>query len=307
MSRNVWLILLSIIMCIIMSILSPYFLTGANLIVIIDNMALEAIVLVGIALLLITGFFDISIDGVVILSGIVAGLIMNAGISWVLACLAGIMVGAGFGLANGILVAKLNINALITTMAMLWISSGMAMGLTKAASPYGFPEAFQVIGQYRIFGIRAFVLYAIPIILLATFMLNRCVQGRHIFAIGGNRQIADLVGIKSARIIINLYVFMGVLASFIGLIMASRLDSASIVAVDGVAFKVMAACVVGGCSLSGGKGTIIGGVLGLVIMSILGNSIVLLGISPHWQKVVVGSVLLSAVLIEKINRRVKNV
>ena len=305
MNRNIWLTLLIIAMCFIMTLLSPHFLTRQNIIVIIDNIALEAIALVGIALLLIAGFFDISIDGVVILSGIVAGKLMNAGVWWVLACIVGIMVGAAFGLANGVVVEKYSINALIATMTTLWISTGIAMGLTRAASPYGFPEAFQSFGQSRILGVKVFVLYAVPIILLATFMLNRCVIGRHIFAIGGNRQVANLVGIKGAEIVIGLYVFMGILASIIGLVMASRLDSASILAVDGMAFKVVAACVVGGCSLSGGKGTIIGGVLGLVVMSIIANSIVLLGISPHWQKVVIGGILLAAMLMGKINLKRK--
>ena len=274
-----------------------------------DNIALEIIVLSGYALLLIGGYFDLSVDGVIALTGVVAGLLMNNGLAWYFAVILSLLVSGTIGTINGIVVAKLGINGLIATLTTWWICVGFSFGLTKATAPYGFPEAFKIIGQSKILGFKSFVLYAIIIALVLSVILHYKRMGAHIYASGDNRQASEMMGIDTTKLGIKLYIIMGVIAGFIGLILASRLDAASPIAVDGVALRVIAALVIGGCTLSGGKGTIIGGVLGLIIMHILSNSIIQLGINPYWQKAMLGAVLLVASLSEKINfkRRFRSV
>ena len=310
MKRILTLTFLIIGTAIVLSILSPYFLTKANILVLVDNMAMEIIAVSGMSFLLIAGLFDLSIDGVVALTGITAGMLMGQGTPWPLAILAGMLVGLVAGIINGVTVVRFRINAFIATMTIWWICAGISLGLTKAISPYGFPEAFQVWGQYRIGDLKILILYAIPVAAYMSFKLHRGVVGSHIYAMGGNRESAYLAGVNITRLGIGLYILMGLLASFIGLIMAARLNVSSIAVVDGMTLKLVAAAVIGGCSLEGGEGTIVGSILGLVFMSMLVNAIVLLGLSPFWQKSIVGGILLAAVLSEKIKinklRRNKN-
>jgi len=308
MKRILVLIFLIIGTSLVLSILSPYFLTKDNILVLVDNLAMEIIAVSGMSFLLIAGLFDLSIDGIVALSGITTGMLMSQGIPWPLAMLAGMLVGLIVGTINGVTVLHLRINALIATMTMWWICVGITLGWTRAMSPYGFPEAFQVWGQYRIGDLKILILYAVPVVAYMSFKLHWGVIGNHVYAMGGNREAAYLAGVNIKRLGMGLYILMGLLASFIGLIMAARLNTASMTVVDGMTLKLVAAAVIGGCSLEGGEGTVIGSILGLVFMSILVNAIVLLGLSPYWQKSIVGGILLAAVLSErvKINKLRRN-
>lgn len=270
-------------------------------------MALEAIALSGYTLLLIGGYFDLSVDGVVSITGVTAGLLMVNGVDWKISVLLALLVAITIGFVNGIVVAKLKINGLIATLTTWWICVGFSMGLTKALSPYGFPEAFQMIGQARILGFRSLVLYALAAVVILSVVLHYTRTGSHIYVSGDNRQSADLMGINTTRLGIKMYVLVAVLAGFIGLMIASRLNAASPIAVDGMSLRVIAASVIGGVNLSGGKGTIVGGLLGLLLMHVLGNAIIQLGVSPYWQKVLLGGILLSAVLTERIHFKFRRV
>jgi ribose transport system permease protein len=294
------LIVINLVLVAALGLTAPHFLTKANLIVMVDNLAMEAIILSGYALLLICGNFDLSVDGIVALSGVVAGLLMaEMGVAWPWACAAAIGVALLVGLWNAIIVIYLKINGLIATLTSWWICVGLSLGLTKALSPYGFPEAFQMIGQTRIFGFRAIVVYAIIIFAIITFVLHFRPTGMYIYATGGSRQNSEFVGVKVDSLSTSLYLLVAGLSGLVGLLIASRLNAASPVAVDGMAMRIIAAIVIGGGNLNGGEGTTIGGLLGLVTMHILNNAIIQFGISPYYQKALLGAVLLTAVLVDK--------
>lgn len=305
MKRIIGLVLINAVLILILSQTTQYFFSRDNLVVLVDNMALEVIALSGYTLLLIGGYFDLSVDGIVSLTGITAGLLMVSGVQWGVAVLIAMIFALGIGLFNGFIVAKVKINGLIATLTTWWICVGISMGLTKALSPYGFPEAFQALGQSRLLGFRSVVLYAIVAVVILSIVLHYTKIGSHIYVSGDNRQSAELMGIETTRLGIGMYVLVAGLSGFIGLMVASRLNAASPIAVDGMALRVIAAAVIGGANLSGGKGTIIGGLLGLLLMHILGNAIIQLGVSPYFQKAVIGGVLLLAVLIERINFRIR--
>lgn len=300
MLRIIGLIIINIALIIFLSTSTPYFLTKDNLIVLIDNMALEAVALSGYTLLLISGHFDLSVDGIVALTGVTAGMLMNRGIFWPIAVFLALLVSFCLGTINAWAVVKVRINGLIATLTTWWICVGFSLGMTKAMSPYNFPEQFLIFGQARLLGLRFLVVYAIIAVVVLSLILHFTPVGVHIYAIGGNEDASNEMGINTVKLGMKLYILLGLLAGFIGLMTAARLNAASPVAVDGMTLRVIAAVVIGGGKLSGGEGTIIGGLLGLVLMHILSNAIIQFGLSPYWQKAILGAILLGAVLTERI-------
>jgi ribose transport system permease protein len=286
---------------------TPYFFTKNNLIAIIDNMAPEAIVLSGYTLLLVGGWFDLSTDGIVSLSGVITGLLINRGVPWPLAVVISLFSGGIVGAINGVTTSRFKINGLVATLTTWWICVGFTLGMTKAVTPFGFPESFQVIGQAKILGFRITVVYAIVAILFFSFLLHLKKIGAHLYLSGDNKQSCEFMGIDTGSLGIKMYTSLGLLAAFIGVITASKLNAASMSPVDGMTLKIIAAAVIGGVRLDGGKGNIIGALLGLLLMNILGNAIIQLGISPYWQKAISGGILLAVVLLDKFkNEEIKN-
>lgn len=303
MKRILGLALINIALIVSLSFLTPTFFTKANLIVLIDNMALEVVILSGYTLLLVGGYFDLSVDGVVALCGVILGLLITHGTAWYLATIVALILGGIFGLMNGFIVAKLKVNGLIATLTTWWICIGISLGLTRALSPYGFPDAFLSLAQTRVLNFRIVVIYAIISVIVLSLVLHWTKIGSRIYVSGDNKQSAELMGIDVTKLGIWLYTLVGILAGFIGIMVASRLDAASPSAVDGMTLRVIAAIVIGGGNLNGGKGTIIGGLLGLILMHVLSNAVIQFGASPYWQKAILGSILLIAVLSEQLNFR----
>jgi ribose transport system permease protein len=300
MKRFFGLIAINIIVIMTISMLTPYFFSKNNFVVLLDNIAIEAIVLAGYTLLLISGNFDLSVDGVVALTGVICGILMMSGVNWILAALFALCVAGTIGFFNGILTSKIGINGFIATLTTWWICIGITFGITKAIAPFDFPDNFQAIGQTKFFDLRFYVIYVMIVIIVLSIILYCTKLGAHIFLTGDNRQASEMMGIDTTRLGIMMYILVGILAGSVGIILASRLNAASPMAVDGMAMRVIAASMIGGTSLSGGKGSIVNSLLGLFLMSILSNAVIHLGISPYWQKGILGGILLFAVLIEKL-------
>jgi ribose transport system permease protein len=305
MRRVIGLLAINAVFILVMAIAKPVFVSWTNLSALLGNIAFESIAMAGLTLLLVAKLFDLSVDGTVSFAGVVAGKLMVAGLNPLFAILAGLATGALAGLTNGILVMKLKINPIVATLSTWWIMTGAAYGLTKSISSYGFPEWFQAIGQARVGGIRIYVIYAIVIVGVLSMILAKTKFGRHIYIMGGNPEAGRLFGVKVEKLGIKLYVIMGVLASLIGIVLAARLDASSPNAVDGMTMRVIAAAVIGGCALSGGKGNILAGFLGLLLLNMLTNASIIFGVSPYWQKSIIGAVLLLALVIDVSNGNIK--
>ena len=244
------------------------------------------------------------------LIGVTAGILMVNGMDWILACIVSLLISLLVGFINGYVVVKIGINGLIATLTTWWICVGFSLGLTKAIPPYGFPQAFQSIGQTDFFGFRTAVLFALISVIISSIILHYHKVGAHIYLIGDNKQSSEMMGINVTKIGIGLYMLVGLVSGIIGIMLASRSNSASPMAVDGMVLRVIAAIVIGGGNLTGGEGSVITGILGLSIMHILSNGVIQLGLSPYWQKAFLGGILLTAVLLQKQNfnfkfRRVK--
>jgi ribose transport system permease protein len=274
----------------------PSFLRAQTFRVILDNMAPGALLIAPTVMLLAAGRFDLSMDGAAVLGGVSAGLVLaDSGAPPVVGLVVGLAVGVAVGVANGIAVEHLDMNPLITTLATWWISIGIATGLTKGQSPGRFRDGFEAIGRTRIFGLLPAVWYALAVTVIAAIVFGMMRAGRHIRATGGDREAARLNGVRTKRVGVWLYLLSGLAAAFVGVVFAARLGSASASAFDGLTLEVIAAAVIGGAALTGGRGSIIGGLLGLFLLKTLASATVAVGISPFWQRAITGAVLLAAV------------
>jgi ribose transport system permease protein len=294
--RVVSLVILELIFVAGVGAYNSDFLRFENFRVIFDNMALDAIAMVGTVFLLAAGRFDLSIDGVANLSGILAGLsLTNWGVPPVVAVLIGLGTGLTVGLINGVLIERYDFNPLITTLGTWWATLGIALGVTQGYTPYNFPQGFNNIGQATFGSLLIEVWYAVAIMAVGGVILKFTRFGYHVYATGGDRDASRLNGVRVVGIGILLYAVSGTLSGLVGTVFAARLASAPATAFSGLALNVIAGAVIGGASLSGGRGSVIGGLLGLLLLNMLDNAAIYVGISPYWEQLISGSVLLIAV------------
>lgn len=255
---------------------------------------------------LAAGDFDLSISSVVACAGVVAALVMNRTESIFLGVLAGLACGAVSGFVNGYVVAKLRINALITTLATMQIVRGFGLIISDYKAVGIVNEDFFELGNSRFFGVVTPIWITIGCFLLFGFILKRTVFGRDTLAVGGNAEAAHLAGIAVDRVKIIIFTAQGVMAAFAGIVLASRLTSGQPNTSVGFELDVISACVLGGVSLTGGVGSMTFVVAGVLIMGIVQNAMNLLNIPPGYQYVARGLILLGAVLLDRWKRRAQS-
>lgn len=271
----------------------------------------------GMTLIVLTAGIDLSVGAVLALSGaMAAGLLKNGiaipsqniyiGFTLLGAILVGMTTGAGLGVFNGWAITKFNLPPFVVTLAMLTIARGLTMLWTEGFPISELGESFAYLGTGWFLGIPVPVWISGIIVLIAVIATKKTRFGRYIYAIGGNENAARLSGIDINRIKIAVYGIAGMLAGIGGLLVTSRLDSAQPNAGMSYELDSIAAVVIGGTSLSGGRGSILGTVQGAIIIGVLNNGLVLLNVSPFWQQVVKGIVILLAVIIDKSNSKNDN-
>ncbi|MBN2807824.1 MAG: ribose ABC transporter permease [Prolixibacteraceae bacterium] len=303
-----------LIMCIVLSFLSDKFMTGDNAWNVMRQISVNVIISVGMTLVILTGGIDLSVGSVLALAGAVtAGMLKfgaefsdaNLYIGFTLfgAMLGGIAVGAFLGWFNGITITRFKVPPFVATLAMLTIARGLTMLWTGGFPITGLGDNMAFIGTGWFLGIPMPVWISAFVVLAAVVLTKKTKLGRHIYAIGGNETASRLSGLKISKVKIIVYSLAGALSAIGGIIITSRLDSAQPNAGMGFELDSIAAVVIGGTSLSGGKGTILGTVQGALIIGILNNGLVLLNVSPFWQQVVKGFIILLAVVVEKLNSK----
>ncbi|NOZ72043.1 MAG: ABC transporter permease [Chloroflexi bacterium] len=302
--REMAMVVLILLSGLVMTILSPYFLSMTNFVAIARGFSMEGIVTIGMALLLVAGEFDLSVGAVMALAGIVtAWAIVGAKVPYVVAVLAGLSVGGLAGWINGILVTKIKVDPLIATLGMMTVARGMALGLTDGNPVVNVPLDFAWLGQGNIAGVPVPFVVLFVIALIADLMLRRGRALRQLYYIGGNQKAARLSGIPVDRIILLTFVGSGVAAALGGIITMARLTSGIPTVSVGVELQIIAACVIGGMSLYGGEGSVLGALLGLVFLALVSNAMTLLGVSIYWEGVVTGTILIVAVALDMLSRR----
>ncbi len=290
-------------MALVLSLLSPHFLTLGNIFAIGVQMAVIAIMAIGQMMIIISAGIDLSVGSVLALSGVISTMLITSGVSVGLGILAGTIVGGLCGLANGLMIAYGYIPPFIATLGMMGIARGAALLLTGGVPIFGLPESFNFLGGGRIlFGVPVPVVILIVLALVGHFALTRTRFGRYVFAIGSNAEAARLSGINVRGALARIYTYAGLLYGFAGVLMASRLSTGQPTAGTGYELDVIAACVIGGASLSGGEGTVLGAIIGALIMGVLRNGCNLLDISAFWQQIAIGAIIVIAVFSDQYRK-----
>lgn len=284
-------------LCLLMTIASGKFLEPDNLINIVRQVSINGILAVGMTFVILTSGIDLSVGAVMALSStIMAGAMINFGIPFYIAALIGILVGAFCGLINGTLVAYAKIPAIIVTLAMMEIPRGLALIYTGGYPLSGLPTEFSFIGRGYLFNLIPMPVVIMLIIYGAAYIiLSHLPMGRYIYAIGGNEEAVRLSGIKVKKYKIIAYLTSGLTAAIAGMVLTSRLMSGQPNAGVGFELDAIAAVVLGGTDIAGGRGTILGTFLGVLIMGVLSNGLNLMGVSPYVQRVLKGLIIILAI------------
>lgn len=286
---------------------SEYFLTTANLTGILQSITFTGFLAVGVALVLMAGEIDISVGSIYGLAGVITALMLKAGYPVPAAVLGGLGAGLACGTLNGVVAQVINVPAIVVSLATLGVYRTFALVLSGGAPVTGMPDShafFQVFGQSRALGISYITVLFLVIVIVAEFILRRTAFGFRLLAIGSNPVAARLVGFHVERTRLILLAVSGLLAGLSGVCSVAYLYTAGPTAGAGYELTVLAASIIGGIQLTGGRGSIFGALLGLVVIGILQNLIVLWGVSPNWTLGVSGIVLIAAVTITWLTTRV---
>ncbi|WP_428391153.1 ABC transporter permease [Lichenicoccus sp.] len=292
-----------VVIALYLALTTPNFLTSANLLSIALASALIGIVAVGETFVIVTGGIDLSVGSVVAFTGVMAGLALKAHVPVPLAVLTGIAIGALSGGFIGFAVTTLNMSPFIVSLAVLAMARGLAFIVTGGNTIFGFPDSFDNIGGGNLGPFPIAALISVAIFIVGGLVLARTVFGAEIYAVGGNREAARLAGIPVGRTLALVYIISGALAGVGGVVLAGRLDSAQPIAATGLELNAIAAVVIGGASLFGGKGSVLGTLLGVLIIGLINNGLTLKNVQPFWVQFIQGAVIFGAVLIDSLNQK----
>lgn len=301
--REFALIVMIVLIGVALQLATGRFLTTANLNAIMLGFATSAIIVVGMTTALVSGGFDLSVGSVLAMGGVTTAIALRAGWAIPAAMLAGVAAGAAAGFVNGLLITRVGINPFITTLGMLGIARGIGLAITEGSPLAQLPEAFFVFGQGRTLDIPNLIIIALIIVIIGDILMRRSAMFRQIYYVGGNEDAARLSGINVNRVKLGVYTLSGALAALAGVLAVSRFTVADPGAGTGEELRIIAACIIGGCSLKGGRGTVFGGLLGLIFVGFINNGLILLRVPVYYQQLSMGAVLLLAVGFDTVSQR----
>ncbi|MBF4577540.1 ABC transporter permease [Frondihabitans sp. VKM Ac-2883] len=286
-----------------LTLLSDDFLTANNLANLARQVSIYGILAVGQLLVILTGGIDLSVGSIVGLAGAVTAQLLVAGVPVVPAILIGLLVGAVLGVFTGFIVTRFRLPPFIATLGMMGIARGIVLVITGANTIQGLPNGFQDIANGTIVGIPNLLIIFVVIAAIATFVLKRTVFGRYVYAIGSNPEAARLAGVPVRLVTIAVYAIAGLLAAFGGILLTSRLGAGVPTAGTGFELQAIAACVIGGASLSGARGSALGAACGALLIGVLNNGGNLLAVNSFYLQIAIGALILVAVAFDMLNNR----
>lgn len=301
--ENMGMLGVFILLFIVLSVSVPNFFSVVNMKGLALSVATVGIISCTMMFCLAAGDFDLSVGSVVAMSGVLSAIVVNQTGSVALAIASGILAGGIVGCVNGFVIARIGINALITTLATMQIVRGVSYIISDGKAVGVSNENFFKLGISRFLSLPMPVWIMILFFLIFGLLLHKSVFGRYALAIGGNKQAARFAGIKVVKIKIAIFCLQGLVAGFAGVILASRFTSGQPKTAEGLELQVISACVLGGVSLTGGVATMLGVVVGVFIMGTVNNAMNLKNIDAFWQYVVSGGILLAAVLFDRLKQR----
>ena len=301
--QRLFLLSALVVVIISMTLLNARFLSWGNIINIARQMSINLIIAVAMTYCIISGGFDLSVGSVGAMAGCLTGIILESTGNIPLAIAVGLASGGITGIANGFVIAKLNVPPFVATLGTMSAARGVALLVTGGIIISGFPDSFNFIGTGFIFGIPVPVIIMVIVVVIGHIVLSKTEFGLNIYALGGNYKASRLAGLENDKMIMKIYTLSGLLSAMAGIILTARVISAQPGLMQTTNLDVIAAVVVGGTSLAGGKGSIGNTILGSILMAALFNGLNIIGIGYEWQLVVIGIIVIIAVALDMISRK----
>jgi ribose transport system permease protein len=292
-----------IVLFLALAVASPHFLTQTNLSSVVRQTAVINVMSLGMTIIIIAGGIDLSVGAMLAMSGVVGAMALERGMPVPLGILAGVLTGLFWGSANGVLTTRLRIEPFIVTLGTLGIIRGLTLIITNGLPVYHMPAGFAFLGEGNLLGVPFVLWVLVACALGAHLILEHTRLGRYAFAIGSNREAAIYTGVPVGFHTTAVYALGGSLTGLAGMIETSRLMTGQPTAGNGYELQAIAAVVIGGGSLHGGEGSVIGTLIGAFIMGLLSNGSDLLGISPYLQQAIIGAVIILAVSVDELRKR----
>ena len=297
------LLIVFLLLATVLSIVSERFHTVPNITNIFRTASINGVISVGMTMVILTGGIDLSVGSILALSAAIGASLMKQGMPFGLAIAVSLIVGSVLGMINGLIITRGKIPPFIATLGMLTVARGLTLMYTQGQPVTELPEGFRFLGAGEIFSIPMPIIIAGLTFLIGYIVLTRTKFGEYIYLLGDNTTAARLAGIPTIRSTVAVYMISGFLAALAGLILVARLDSAQPTLGGGYEFNAIAAVVVGGTSFAGGEGTLLGTLLGALLIETLNNGMNLMNVSSLWEQVVKGIVIAIALLLYKILNR----
>ncbi|RYG89284.1 ABC transporter permease [Loktanella sp. IMCC34160] len=296
----VWILLVAVLMAVILSFLSPFFMTVGNMTNLSKQVSIVAILAAGQAVVIISGGIDLSVGSVLAFSAVVIGTLIQMDVNPTLAMFAGLLAGTFAGWINGMVITRAKIPPFIATLGMLGIARGMALAITGGVSHPVLSPLFLYIGNAKLLGLPIPLYFVIVTFLVVGIMMHKTVFGRHVYAIGGNERVARLQGIPVDRQKVKIYALSGFLAALAAVVMTGRLAATPPSVAQAIELQAIAAVIIGGVSFVGGRGIVLTALIGALIMAMITNGLNILGISSFYQQVLIGVVIIVAVWLDNL-------
>lgn len=302
--RQYGLLIVFGIICLIISLITPQFLTVSNLTIIVTQVSINALLAFGVTFVIITGGIDLSLGSIVAVTGVTAAMLAHPDsypvlIPIVMGLLAGLLMGA----FNGFIITKSKIAPFIATLGTMTIGRGLALILSDGRPVSNLSDSFNYLGSGTVLGIPILILIFILVFAVCSIILSKTVLGRYIYAIGGNEQAARASGINIDRVKLSVYSISGLLAGLAGILLASRITTGQPNAGAGFELDAIAAVVIGGTSTAGGRGTMAGTLIGVLLIGVINNGLDLLNVTSYYQQVVMGIIIIGAVVLDSLNQK----
>lgn len=301
-------IIVLLVLCVLLAIMSPVFLTGGNLINILQQVTVNGVLAVGISVVIFTGGIDISVGSILALVGIIMGkLMVDMGIHPVIAIAAGMLVGLACGTFNGLMISKYKLQPMIATLGMMSMARGAALTIANGKTITGYSKGFRWIGSGMIPGtkIPVQIIFMLILYAVAFYIMKYRKFGRYIYAIGGNEEATRLSGINVTKYKMLAYTVSGFTCALASIVLVSKLNSAQSSAGEGYEMDAIASAVIGGASLTGGFGSVWGTLMGAIIIGVIRNGLNLLNVSSYLQQLILGAVIIVAVLFDSYKNQKK--
>lgn len=293
-----------ILICIVLAIASPKFLTIPNIRIILTQVSINALLAFGVTFVIITGGIDLSLGSVLAVSGVIAAMFAHPDTYPVIVpILLGLLTGAAFGLFNGAIITKSKVPPFIVTLGTMTIARGAALILSNGRPVSNLSDSFNFIGGGQIAGIPFPIIILIVAFIICSLILNKTIWGRYMYAVGGNETAAKASGINVKKVKMMVYVLCGILTAIGGILLTSRITTGQPNSGLGFELDAIAAAIIGGTSTAGGKGTIAGTLLGALIIGVISNGLDLLNVSSYYQQLAMGIIIIAAVILDSTNNK----